>query len=151
MLTSFPSVLFIVSTLAGAWALVTLFRRESVRRNAAFVAFIDLCFFGAFIAGVYFLRGVTNTDCLSASGGFSTSGGVSSSGDTIYINPLNIDYAPFSINANKTCTMLKASFAFGIINCILFFNSALMAMLLHRRERAVVVEKTYRRGSHSSR
>ena len=107
---------------------------------------------GALIAGAYFLRGVTNTDCVSASGGFSSSGGVSSSGNTVYINPIDIDYAPYSINANKTCTMLKASFAFAITNCIFFFNSAVIAMFLHRRERAVVVEKTtYRRSSHGSR
>ena len=45
-------VLFIVATLAGAWALATLFRMDSVRRNAPFVAFVDLCFNGALIAGV---------------------------------------------------------------------------------------------------
>jgi hypothetical protein len=146
-------VLFIVSTLAGAWALFTLLRVDSVRRNAPFVAFIDLCFVGAFIAGVYYLRGITQFDCVNVTGGFSgDSGDVSSSGNSVTITAPSINFSPYGIYYNKTCSMLKASFAFGIINCILFFITSLLAVMLHRHERAVVVEKTYsRRGSHSSR
>ena len=89
---------------------------------------------------------------MDASGGVSSAGGVSSSGNTITISPLDINYTPFSVSANKTCTMLKASWAFGIMNCIFFFITAILAMLMHRHERGVVVEKeVYRRRSHESR
>ncbi|MCJ1477956.1 hypothetical protein MMC13_006631 [Lambiella insularis] len=146
-------VLFIVSVLAAAWALVTLFRRKSTRDSAAFVAFIDICFVGAFIGAVYTLRGIANANCVDTSGGLSSSGGVTSSGNTVTVSPLDINYTPFSINASKTCSMLKASWAFGIMNCIFFFITACLAMLMHRHERKeVVVEKTeYRRRSHESR
>jgi len=46
-------VLFIVSVLAAAWAIATLFTYHRARSNALFVSFIDLCFVGALIAGVY--------------------------------------------------------------------------------------------------
>ncbi|MCJ1408588.1 hypothetical protein MMC19_002663 [Ptychographa xylographoides] len=145
-------VLFIVSVLAAAWALVTLVRRKSTRDSAIFVAFIDLCFVGAFIGAVYTLRGIASANCVNIDGGISSSGGVTSSGNTVYINPLSINYTPFSIDGNKTCTMLKASFAFGIMNCIFFAITSFLALLMHRHERGVVVEKeTYRRSSHGSR
>ncbi|MCJ1397161.1 hypothetical protein MMC11_000353 [Xylographa trunciseda] len=89
-------VLFIVSVLAAVWALVTLFRRQSTRESAAFVAFVDICFVGAFIGAVYTLRGIANANCTSVSGGFSSTGGVSSSGSTVTISPLDINYTPFS-------------------------------------------------------
>lgn len=145
-------VLFIISVLGAVWALVTLLRRHSTKRSAAFVGFIDLCFVGAFIGAVYTLRGIANENCANASGGVTSSGGVSASGGTVYVNPLSINYTPFSIDFNKTCTLLKASFAFGIMNCIFFFMTALMAFFMHRHERDIVVEKTtVRRRSHESR
>ncbi|MCJ1317440.1 hypothetical protein MMC15_002764 [Xylographa vitiligo] len=145
-------VLFIVSVLAAVWALVTLVRRRSTRESAAFVAFVDICFVGAFIGAVYTLRGIASANCVNASGGVSSTGGVSSSGSTITISPLDINYTPFSVSANKTCTMLKASWAFGIMNCIFFFITAISALMMHRHERGVVVEKeVYRRRSHDSR
>ena len=140
-------VLFIVSTLASVWALVTLFKMDSVRRNAPFVAFIDLCFFGAFIAGVYFLRGINAYNCINITS--STGGGVTVNGDTVIITGIN--FSPFGVTSNNTCAMLKSSFALGIISVINFFNTAILAYILHRRENEVVVEKTYRRSSHSSR
>ena len=152
VLIPFVRVLFIVSVLATAWALVTLFRRDSTRRSAHFVAAVDLAFFGALIAGVYELRGIAGANCSNISGGFDTSGGISSSGNTITVSPLTINYSPFSISANKSCALLKASFALGIINVILFFFTACLAALMHRREKDVVVkETTYRRRSHDSR
>ena len=47
--------------------------------------------------------------------------------------------------------MLKASFAFGIMNCILFAVTAFFLMFMHRQEKEVVVKETYRRSSHGSR
>ncbi|KAK5678792.1 hypothetical protein LTS12_029385, partial [Elasticomyces elasticus] len=49
-------VLFIVSVVAIFWCLDTLIRLNSTKRSAIFVVFVDLCFFGAFIASVYELR-----------------------------------------------------------------------------------------------
>jgi len=136
--------LFIVSVLAAAWAIATLVRRKSTRESAIFVSFIDLCFVGAFIAGVYELRGITKQNCSSVStnsqfGIYVGSGGASAS-------------SPYSVNFNKPCSMLKASFAFGIMNCIFFAITAFLLLFMHRKERDVVVKETYtRRRSHDSR
>lgn len=101
---------------------------------------------GAFIAGVYELRSISNASCTNFSGngvfsvslgpnGFSGSSGV-------------------HLNTDKTCAMLKASFAFGIMNCIFFFITSMILLSMHRgRDKEVVVTKeTYsRRRSHGSR
>lgn len=47
--------------------------------------------------------------------------------------------------------MLKAAFAFGIMNCIFFACSAFFLMFMYRQEKEVVVKETYRRSSHGSR
>lgn len=101
---------------------------------------------GAFIAGAYFLRAIAYADCINVSGGLSSSSSSDASGASV-----QIEYRPFGIQADRTCSMLKACFAFAIMNCLFFTASALMAALLHRREKAVVVEKSYRRSSHGSR
>lgn len=137
-----PSVLFIVSVLAAVWALATLFRRESTYRSASFVAFVDLCFVGALIAGVYQLRDIQNYNCLNVVGS-----PVTYTGSVVII-----DWSPYVVDLNKACTMLKASWAFGIMNCIFFFITFLISVTIHRAEHGVVVEKTtYRRRSHDSR
>ncbi|KAK0516202.1 hypothetical protein JMJ35_000805 [Cladonia borealis] len=138
--------LFIVSVLGAVWAIVTLFRRKSTRESAIFVSFIDLCFVGAFIAGVYELRSISKASCTSFSGN-----GVFS----VSLGPNGVSGSSgLHINTNKTCAMLKASFAFGIMNCIFFFITSLILLTMHRnRESDVVVTKeTYRRRrSHDSR
>lgn len=137
-------VLFITSVLGAVWAIATLFRRKSTRRSAFFVSFIDLCFAGALIAGVYELRHIANADCanFSRSQDFYitlTSTGVSGS-------------SPFAFTVNKTCAMLKASFAFGIMNIIFFVSTAFLLLFMRRgEEKEVVVKETYRRRSHDSR
>lgn len=146
--------LHIVSTLAAVWALATVLRLGSTKRPGIFVSFVDLCFVGAFIAGVYELRAIASANCVDVYGGLSTSGGVSVNGNTATLSPLTIDYQPFGVNSNMTCSMLKACFVFGIMNCLFFATTSFMALLMHRRERGVVVEKTYtssRRRSHDSR
>jgi hypothetical protein len=57
-------VLFIVSVLGAAWTIATLFTYHRSKNNAFFVGFIDLCFVGALIAGVYELRGVAKQNCI---------------------------------------------------------------------------------------
>lgn len=138
--------LFIVSILACFWALVTLFRMSSVRRNAAFVALVDLLFVGGFIAADYELRGIGNANCANFERG------------SIFVDLGVFGYygvnggSRWAANISKTCAMLKASWAFGIINTILFFFSSLLALLLHRHERReTVVRETRVRRSHSGR
>jgi hypothetical protein len=75
---------------------------------------------------------------------------------TVYgtVDGAGINYTPFGVDANKTCNMLKASFAFGIISVLTFAWSAVGAYLMHRHMKGeVVVEKTttVRRRSHDSR
>ena len=136
-------VLFITSVLGAVWAIATLFRRKSTRNSAYFVAFVDLCFVGAFIASVYELRSISNANCtnFSANGNFFVSLGPNGFSGS----------SPFSANINKTCAMLKACFAFGIMNCIFFFITFMLLLLMHRAEEEVVVKETYRRRSHDSR
>ncbi|KAJ5384784.1 hypothetical protein N7517_002695 [Penicillium concentricum] len=142
-------VLFIVSVIAIFWALDTLIRFSTTRRSAIFVAFVDMLFFGAFIAAVYQLRFIAKADCASWHGGsvWISLGPFGSYGQRTD-NPLSLDI-------NKTCAMLKASFAIGIMETAFFFWTALLALFLHHshdNERTVVKETTtVRRRSHSSR
>jgi hypothetical protein len=114
---TFILVLFIVSVLAGAWAVGTLFMYHRARTSGAFIAFIDLCFVGALIAGVYELRAITHANCAH----FETTT------NSIYLNLGPFGYLggqannPLHLHVDKTCAMLKASFALAIMNIIFFF------------------------------
>ncbi|KAL4885507.1 hypothetical protein BJY04DRAFT_179840 [Aspergillus karnatakaensis] len=143
----FILVLFIVSVIAVFWCIDTLIRHSTTKRSAAFVSFVDLLFFGAFIAAVYQLRFIANADCGDWDGG------------RVYV-----DLGPFGVfrrqsgydDLNKTCRMLKACFALGIMEVVFFFWTAFWAVWIYRRsaperERVVVKETTVRRRSHSSR
>lgn len=130
--------------LGVVWTIATLFRMKSTKRSAFFVSFIDLCFAGALIAGVYELRGITKTKCAD----FQHTGG-------FYITLNNDGFSgqsPFSFQFNRTCAMLKTAFAFGIMNIIFFVTTAFLLLFMHRKEdKEVVVKETYRRRSHDSR
>jgi len=114
-------VLFIVSVLAGAWAIFTLFSYHRSSANATFVAFVDILFVGAFIAAVYQLRFITYADCTDVTSG----------------SQVDVTLGPFGtatlngvdVHVDKSCAMLKASFAFGIINTILFFFTSVLAWM----------------------
>lgn len=113
-------ILFIVSVLALAWAIFTLFSYHRSSTNAQFVAFIDLAFVGAFIAAVYFLRFMAHADCTNISRGDPWAVG----GSWFSVSGAGVD-----VQTNKPCAMLKASFAFGIMNCIFFFFTAVLAFM----------------------
>jgi hypothetical protein len=119
---------------------VTLFRLGSTRRSARFVAFIELCFVGAFVAADYELRRIGNASCPN----FANS--------RIYFDLGLFGYGTGSLtlNLDKTCAMLKASWVFGIMNTFFFFFTFILALLLHRHQEKVVV-KEVRRSRHSSR
>jgi hypothetical protein len=138
-------LLFIVSVLALAWAIFTLFSYHRSSANARFVALVDLLFVGAFIAAVYYLRGVTNTDCVSwgRSGTWDGSAaGVTVSGPS------------YRLRTDRPCAMLKACFAFGIMNCIFFAWTAFVAFNHGDRISARDDRRSYhhsRRHTHRSR
>ena len=96
-------VLFIVAVIALAWAFFTTIDYLRARHDAFFVALFDLGIVGALIAGVYYLRGIAGANCTTGDAG-RISGG-------FYV----------SVNTNKQCAMLKASFAFAIMNIVAFF------------------------------
>ncbi|KAI9730293.1 MAG: hypothetical protein M1818_008196 [Claussenomyces sp. TS43310] len=118
-------VLFIVSVLAAVWAIYTLFTYHRSRSNAYFVSFIDLCFVGALIAGVYELRGISHDNCSSITTSSYTTVGFGILG--------SVTYGGLGLNVNKTCSMLKACWVFGIMNCIMFFFTSFSAMIVGRR------------------
>ncbi|KAK3934303.1 hypothetical protein QBC46DRAFT_83291 [Diplogelasinospora grovesii] len=143
MLTpSYILILFIVSVLALAWAMFTLFSYHRSSSNARFVGLVDLGFVGAFIAAVYYLRFIGGADCthITAGSSYDVSFGIFGSGS---VNGV-------SVSTDKTCAMLKACWAFGIMNCIFFFITAVLAWI--HGDSAAVSEKryyqeTYRSGS----
>lgn len=112
---NFILVLFIVSVLALAWTFATLFNYLRARHDAFFVALIDLGFVGALIGGIVTMRGIANEDCSNFSAG------------SLYVNLGPFGYygrqsnSPWAVNINKTCAMLKASWALAIILTLTFF------------------------------
>ncbi|KAK3947324.1 hypothetical protein QBC32DRAFT_354729 [Pseudoneurospora amorphoporcata] len=131
-------ILFIVSVLALAWSIATLFSYHRSSTNAQFVSFVDLAFVGAFIAAVFYLRWIGSVNCTSVDRGnpyFVDLGAVGSA-----------NFNTFRINVNKTCAMLKACFAFGIMNCIFFFITSLLAWIhgahTARSEKVYTTRKT---------
>ncbi|KAK3984030.1 hypothetical protein QBC44DRAFT_28680 [Cladorrhinum sp. PSN332] len=136
-------ILFITSVLALAWAIFTIFSYHRSSSNARFVGFVDLLFFGAFIAGVYYLRFIAKVDCAgiersdrSYTVRFGDFGTVTATGG-------------WQVSLDKSCSMLKACFALGIMNVIFFFFSGVMAWVHgghHEKEEVRYVE---RRRSHS--
>jgi hypothetical protein len=132
--------------LACAWAIATLLRLSSTRRSARFVSFIDLAFVGAFIAGVYELRGIGPANCSN----FSTGDVYVNLGIFGYYGRQSSNGGQWSANVNKNCAMLKASWAFGIMNIIFFFITSVLAFLLRRHEKETS-ERVVRRSHHGSR
>lgn len=92
-------VLFIVSVLALAWAVFTTISYLRARHDALFVAVIDLGFMGALIGGVVELRFIGDQNCSN----------------------FRVGNTFLSVDFNKQCSMLKASWALAIINIITFF------------------------------
>ncbi|KAK4131502.1 hypothetical protein BT67DRAFT_451749 [Trichocladium antarcticum] len=117
-------VLFIVSVLALAWSVGTLFSYHRSAANARFVAAVDLALVGALIAAVYQLRFAARADCA------------------------RVVAAPdWRLAVDASCAMRKACFALGIVNCVLFAATAVMAWVhgAHQARsdarREVVVER----------
>lgn len=98
---------------------------------------------GAFIAGVYELRFIANANCTNIA----------------YGSPYDVDFGIFgqfygngvSIDTDKTCALLKASFALGIVNTILFFFTAILAWMHGDRLTRDKRSSRYYRETHYSR
>src|SRR5687768_16066881 len=101
-------ILFIVSVLGAAWAIFTLFSYHRSSSNARFVGLVDLGFVGALIAGVYYLRFIAGANCSRITPGDSYDFTFGIFGSA-HLNG-------FSVSVSKTCAMLKACFALGIMN-----------------------------------
>ena len=122
-------VLFITSVLALVWSIATLLRHRSTRESAIFVSFIDMCFVGAFIASVIELRDIANASCTN----FTAAPLYVSLGPFGYFGQTS--NSPFAADVNQTCSMLKACFAFGIMNCIFFFNTSILLLFMRRHKK----------------
>ncbi|PHH52838.1 hypothetical protein CFIMG_005229RA [Ceratocystis fimbriata CBS 114723] len=123
MLTpNFILVMFIVSVIALAWTIFTLFSYRRSSANGLMIAWTDILFMGAFIAAVYYQRHIGPIKCSSVS----SSSGWRSHFAALYqvrgVHNLNPDSA-------KPCAMIKTAFAFGIMNVIFFFITAVAAWI----------------------
>ncbi|KFY92318.1 hypothetical protein V498_05041 [Pseudogymnoascus sp. VKM F-4517 (FW-2822)] len=133
-------VLFIVVVLAVVWAIGTLFTYHRSKSNARFVAFVDLAFVGAFIGGIYTLRGISGDNCTGLTSSTSYTASFALLG--------NVRLGGYGIALSKTCAMLKASWALSIMNCLFFFFTSMLAFMHGGHKEEVVVVK---RDSHGSR
>ncbi|OAA36817.1 hypothetical protein NOR_07337 [Metarhizium rileyi] len=134
-------ILFILVVLALAWAVFTLFSYHRSSANARFVAMVDLCFMGALIAGVYEMRGIGDADCTNPTS------------SSVWYSPNHIPVPNWGWQTDKPCSMLKASWAFAIMNTIFFATTALAAFT-HADHLACDDGRDYyveRRRHHSSR
>lgn len=136
-------ILFILVVLALAWAVFTLFSYHRSSANARFVAFVDLCFMGALIAGVYEMRGIADADCTNPNS------------SSVWYAPNHIPVPNWGWQTDKPCAMLKASWAFAIMNIIFFTTTAIAAFShgdhLSYDDRRVYVERRTHSSRHSHR
>lgn len=110
---NFVLVLFIVSVLAGVWALATLFFYAIAKHNGYLIAIVDLGIFAALIAGVYFLGDIGSADCSNFN----------------VRNPIALQLGVFNYELDKACSLLKASFALSIMEILFFFWTAVSRSL----------------------
>lgn len=122
---------FIISILACAWALVTVYQFNRYRSvSGPLIALVDALFMGAFIGMAIIFRGISDTDC----GNLDVPVGVTF-GDNTYSGGSDLN-----ASINKPCALMKASWALSIINCVLFFITACLSWTLYRSYRS----STYR-------
>ncbi|RYP62887.1 hypothetical protein DL771_009536 [Monosporascus sp. 5C6A] len=115
-------VTFIVSVIALAWALWTLFSYHHSSANAWAVGLVDLLFVGAFIGAAYSMRAMARADCAQVRAGDPTAVSFGIFG-TATVN------TTYGAAVDRTCAMLKACFVFDIMNAIMFFFTAVLAWM----------------------
>ncbi|KAI0018553.1 hypothetical protein F4780DRAFT_512975 [Xylariomycetidae sp. FL0641] len=132
-------VLFIVSVLALAWCIYTLFSYHRSSSNASFIAAVDLLFVGALIGGAYALRFVARADCTHVAPGGATD---------VTLGPFgSASINHWDLHVDKSCAMLKACFAFAVMNCVFFLLTSLLACL-HGDRASKADRKSYYRETH---
>ncbi|RYP93275.1 hypothetical protein DL770_000650 [Monosporascus sp. CRB-9-2] len=133
-------VTFIVSVLALAWALWTLLSYHRSSANARAVGLVDLLFVGAFIGAAYSMRAMAHADCGQVRAGDPTAISFGIFGSAT----VNTSY---SAALDRACAMLKACFAFDIMNAITFFVTAVLAWM-HGDRLSSDDRKSYNRETH---
>lgn len=129
-------VLFIASLVATAWAIISFFQFHHSRGLSILVFVLDMIMLGGLIAGVVLLRAIRNQNCATFSAPF----GVTLGGHDYTTN----NGSGWDISFKKSCMMQKSAWALGIVDCVLFFLSALVALMIYRRnERVAVRDKGY--------
>ncbi|KAJ6780203.1 hypothetical protein PWT90_01930 [Aphanocladium album] len=132
-------ILFIVSVLALAWAIFTLFSYHRSSANAFFVALIDIAIVGALIAGIYYMRNIRHASCSS-----------NPSPRKLWTNQLGSNFNALDWKPDGPCNMLKAVWAFSIMNTI-FFAWTSFAAFMHGDHFSAADERRHRKHHHSSR
>jgi len=130
--------LFIVTLLSSVWAFCILIVVTRARNTALWIAFWDMVAMGILIAGVATTSNIANFECNAVSQNtiFVTSDGQRLTAE-------NNNNKNFWDNPNN-CNLIKAAWGLAIANIILFFISAILAVVIYRqnmesfRDRVVV-------------
>lgn len=112
MVPSYVLVIFIVTVLALVWCVMTTLFFGAAKRSGYFVSIMELAFIAAFIASVAVLRDIGSQGC----GSFAANP----------LGNLQVQGGPFVYQLSKFCNLLKASFAFAIME-IFFFATTLVS------------------------
>lgn len=140
-------ILFIVSVLAVAWTIFTLFSYHRSSSNSHFVSLVDFAFAGTLIGAVYQLRFITHANCYHVE---STDDWLKPAHTLLTLKDQGIDV----LASSSPCAVLKTCFALGIMNIVFFFFTAVLAWMhggkmgRKEHERRVVTETTTVRRHH---
>ena len=140
--------LFIVTLLSSVWAFCILIVVARARNTALWIAFWDLVAMGILIAGVATTSNIANYECNAVSQNtvFVTSDGQRLTAENARNNGNN-NSNNFWDNPNN-CNLIKAAWGLAIADIILFFVSAILAVVIYRqnmesfRDRVVVGKRS---------
>jgi len=145
--------LFIVTLLASIWAFCILIAVLRARNTALWITFWDIIAMGALIAGVATTSNIANYQCNAVGATTTTSATtyyITENNQRIAVNPVNTTTAAnngndFADDANN-CNMIKAAWGLAIANIIMFFITAILAVVIYRQnmeedQRDVIVEE----------
>ncbi|CEJ88380.1 hypothetical protein VHEMI04704 [[Torrubiella] hemipterigena] len=123
-------IIFIVSVIALTWAVFTLFTYHRSSHNALFVSFVDALILGALIAATYFISPIRLAQCDDANPRKYWAN---------FVGGDQITGLGYEWGYSKPCNMLKACFAFGIMNCLMFGFTSFVAWM--HGDKIVIVEE----------
>lgn len=133
--------LFTVALLASIWAFCVLITQIRAHNTALWMAFWDVAFMAALIAGVVLLANITTTQC------------------TGYLTQITVTYDRATGSEvwrsqdldgdSSHCSLAKVALGFGIVNILLFFISAILSAMIYQRNRqedeSIIREEIYTR------